>query len=109
VRQGLDDRGGRGQPGQRIGDRVPDEDRSVGAQPDQSARHRRVVAERHPVPASVLAAVTCDGQPDPARFGRAIVRSESPPRQGRRPGTLDHHVGDGEQIPQRIPTGIQID
>ena len=69
---------------QRVGDGVAAEHRPVVAAADQPAGHRGVVAERHPVGALALGAVTGDAQPHPtvarARRRRAETRGGPAPR-----------------------------
>ena len=63
--------------GERIGDGVRAEHRTIGAAPDQPTRDRGVVTERHEVGARTVGAVAGDPQPHPPVAGGYVVGSDA--------------------------------
>ncbi len=70
---------------QRIGDRVTDKRRPGGAVSHQTAGHRGIVAEGHPMLAPLPGPVAGDAHPHPAGPGRDIVGTDPTALQGGRP------------------------
>ncbi len=73
------------QTGQRIRDRVTDEDRSLGSGTDQATGHRRVVSEGDTGVGVTVAAVSTDTTPDPPGPWRDVIRPEATAGERRGP------------------------